>query len=467
MVMVAVVRRTGFEAVATERLEADICEVFGQISAATARVVLMIAEFDVRQAWAGWGCRSAAHWLSWKCGIGMHAAREKLRVGHALAALPLIRGAFERGELSFSQVRSITRIAGPHNEAALVDIARAATAQQLDRLVAATARADKIWDQGFAAVQLAGRSLQAGFDYDNVLYTAKLRLTPDDGRLLTKALTLAAKQLAAERGDLGPEITSEQLHADALIAIASTVLKAGLAEGTGVDDYRSVIFTDQAVIDPNPPQPHHDDCTCTCDDTAAEARAAPRAHLEAGAMLSAETIRRIWCDSTVTRVDEHNGVITFIDEPTRTISAGLRRALKLRDSQCRFPGCCATRIDAHHIRYRSHKGPTTLTNLLSLCRYHHKLVHERGYTVTRHPDGEIRFHNPSGRQLHYGTNLNANNGADALRQTHRNLGIHIEPDTIVGNHCGDKLDMHYAVSVLTKRNAPGTRRHATSNAAHQ
>ncbi|HUP75931.1 MAG TPA: hypothetical protein VM282_23055 [Acidimicrobiales bacterium] len=67
---------------------------------------------------------------------------------------------------------------GPHNEAALVDIARASTAQQLDRLVAATARADKIWDHGFAAAQLAGRSLQTGFDYDNVLYTTNVRLTP-------------------------------------------------------------------------------------------------------------------------------------------------------------------------------------------------------------------------------------------------------------------------------------------------
>ena len=111
------------------------------------------------------------------------------------------------GELSYSQVRSLTRIAGAHNEAALVDIARASTAQQLDRLVAAVARADKIWDQGFAATQLSERSLRAGFDYDAVVYTARLRLTPDDGRLVTNALTLAAKQLAAERGEHGPEVT--------------------------------------------------------------------------------------------------------------------------------------------------------------------------------------------------------------------------------------------------------------------
>jgi hypothetical protein len=61
-----------------------------------------------------------------------------------LAAVPLIRTCFERGELSYSQVRAITRIAGPHNEAALVDIARASTAQQLERLVAATAKSDRI-----------------------------------------------------------------------------------------------------------------------------------------------------------------------------------------------------------------------------------------------------------------------------------------------------------------------------------
>jgi hypothetical protein len=134
-------QRTGLAGIVTERLEAEICELSGHIAAATARLVLMIAEYDRRQGWAEWGCRSAAHWLSWKCGVGVHTAREKLRVGHALAALPVTQTAFERGELSYSQVRSITRVAGAHNEAAFVDIARYSTAQQLDRLVAATVKA--------------------------------------------------------------------------------------------------------------------------------------------------------------------------------------------------------------------------------------------------------------------------------------------------------------------------------------
>ena len=185
--------RIELSGIVTERLEAEICELAGQIAAATARWVLLIAEYDNRKGWAQWGCQSAAHWLSWKCGVGMHAAREKLRVGHALAGLPLMRAAFARGELSYSQVRAITRIAGAHNEGALVEIARSSTANQLERLVAATAKAERIWDDGFAAAQYAERSFLPGFDYDGVMYTAGVRLTPDDGRVLTKALELAAK----------------------------------------------------------------------------------------------------------------------------------------------------------------------------------------------------------------------------------------------------------------------------------
>jgi hypothetical protein len=459
----------GLAEVVTERLEAEICELSGHIAAATARLVLMIAEYDRRQGWADWGCQSAAHWLSWKCGVGVHAAREKLRVGHALAALPLIRAAFERGELSYSQVRAITRIAGPHNEAALVDIARASTAQQLERLVAATAKSDRIWDAGFAAAQLAARSFVSGFDYDHVMYLAKVMLGPDDGGLLTKALQLAVKQIRAERGGQGPETTREQLLADALMVLVSSFLAAGRGEGTGTDDYRAVVFTDDAVV--NPEYPNHPDHAVNvddhddCDDCAGGERSvpeAPRAHLEGGAMLSAETIRRIWCDTTVTRLELRDGVIVEISEPSRVISASLRRALGLRDSQCRFPGCCAKRVDAHHIRYRRHKGPTTLENLLSLCRFHHKLVHEGGYSVGRGADGDLRFYDPRGRQLHNRSELVANDGADALRRTHRNLGIDIGPDTIVGNYCGDRLDMDYAVSVLTRQNVPaGTRGHAS------
>src|SRR5258708_20383005 len=187
----------------------------------------------------------------------MHAAREKLRVGHALSGLPLITAAFARGELSYSQVRAVTRIAGGHNEAALVDIARSSTANQLERLVAATARAERIWDEGFAATQFAERSWRTGFDYDRAMFTATMRLSADDGRIVTKALQLAVKQLAAERAHQGPATTREQLLADALVALASSFLATGLADRPASDEYRTAVFPTDTLVAPDPTRPPH------------------------------------------------------------------------------------------------------------------------------------------------------------------------------------------------------------------
>ena len=289
------------------------------------------------------------------------------------------------------------------------------------------------------------------------MFTAKVRLSADDGRIVTKALQLAAKQLQAERGELGPDTTTEQLLADALVALASSFLATGLAERAASDEYRIVVFADDTIIEPEPaPRDENDDDCCGASDRAQRASQgdAPRAHLDGGTVLSAETIRRIWCDTSITRIELRDGVIVAISEPGQAISAALRRALRLRDGQCRFPGCSAKRIDAHHIRYRRHHGPTTLTNLLSLCRFHHRLIHEGGYTIGRGTNGELRFYDPRGRQLHNRSALVANGGADALRRHHRDLGIDIGPDTIIGNHHGDHLDLAYATSVLTRPNVP-------------
>jgi len=67
----------------------------------------------------------------------LNAAREKVRVAHALKPLPCISAAFASGELSFSKVRALTRIADPENEKELLDLARYATAAQVEKLVRA------------------------------------------------------------------------------------------------------------------------------------------------------------------------------------------------------------------------------------------------------------------------------------------------------------------------------------------
>ena len=98
---------------------------------ATCRWLELVAEFDERGAWAEWGVKSCAHWLSWRCSIGLITARQHVRVAHRLRELPRVRAAFARGELSYCKVRALSRVAMPETEAGLLEIARHATGAQL------------------------------------------------------------------------------------------------------------------------------------------------------------------------------------------------------------------------------------------------------------------------------------------------------------------------------------------------
>ena len=118
-----------------ERLEHQITELCAHLNAATYRLLVLILELDREKPWGAWGLKSCAHWLNWKCGIGLVAAREKVRVAHALAGLPKISKAFARGEVSYSKVRAMTRVGSVDNEDYLLEIARYGTASHVECLV--------------------------------------------------------------------------------------------------------------------------------------------------------------------------------------------------------------------------------------------------------------------------------------------------------------------------------------------
>jgi Domain of unknown function (DUF222) len=120
-----------------ERLEREIGELAAHIHAGTSRWLALVAEFDRREGWADWGCKSCAHWISHTCALGPLAAREHVRVARRLSELPRIRAAFDTGELSYSQVRALSRVATPELEPTLLEIARHATAAQLERTLRA------------------------------------------------------------------------------------------------------------------------------------------------------------------------------------------------------------------------------------------------------------------------------------------------------------------------------------------
>lgn len=121
------------------------------IDVATAQLIELVGEVDAREAWGGPGVTSCAHWLSWSCGLGLVAARAYVRVARALRTLPRVRREFAAGQLSYAKVRAITRVADADSEDDLVDLARASTAAQLERTIAAWRRADDLSNADQAA----------------------------------------------------------------------------------------------------------------------------------------------------------------------------------------------------------------------------------------------------------------------------------------------------------------------------
>ena len=125
------------------------------------------------------------------------------------------------------------------------------------------------------------------------------------------------------------------------------------------------------------------------------------ATLEDGRRVSAETFRRIACDTGLVAVrTDDSGRVLDVGRKTRTIPPAIRRALLVRDRHCRFPGCTHTRwLDSHHITHWAHGGETSLNNLVSLCPWHHRLVHEGGFHLELDASKRPIFRTPDGRRI--------------------------------------------------------------------
>jgi hypothetical protein len=148
------------------RLGDEIAELAAHLDAATARLLALIREFDARGGWAG--CRSCAHWLSWKAGLDLGAAREKVRVARALARLPRLAQALARGELSYSKVRALTRVASPETEDRLLAIGQAGTAAHVEKIVRGWRQMNRRAEAEESAKQHASRALQVYPDEDGM-----------------------------------------------------------------------------------------------------------------------------------------------------------------------------------------------------------------------------------------------------------------------------------------------------------
>ena len=407
-------------AVSTPDLIDQITELAGHLNAAQARWLALIAEFDRRKAWAEWGVKSCAYWLNWKCGLDLGAAREKLRVAHALASLPRIAGSMAAGKLSYSKVRAMTRVADESNEEYFLNIALHGTANHVERLVRSYRRVKESQELTREARQQAGRELRWFHDDDGSL-VIRARLTAESGAVFLKALDVSAETFS------DPVQPRRALRADALVRMSESFLASGPQEHTGGDRQQIVVHVDAETL-------KHDH--------------AGRCELEHGPALAAETARRLSCDaSRLTIIENEQGEPLNVGRKTRTIPPAIKRALNSRDKGCRFPGCSFTRyVDGHHVHHWANGGETRLSNLVTLCRFHHRQVHEGNVVVQILDDGAFRFTRPDGRSFD-------SPAPQATRWTElvANQPILITPQTAVTRWTGEAFDAAQAVDWLLKR----------------
>jgi hypothetical protein len=329
-------------------------------------------------------------------------------------------------------------VATPETEERLLAVGRAGTAEHVERLVRGWRRVDRQAEVREAARQYTSRALHVYQEEDGMV-VIRGRLAPEVGALLLRALEAGRDALHERtrhhddtRDDDAPTMAQQQ--ADALALLAETALHHGLDPGAPGERYQVVVHVDAPVL-ADPDQPG-------------------QSVLEDGVGVSAETSQRLACDASrvVMRHDEEGRVLE-ISARTRTIPPALRRALQHRDRGCRFPGCGLRFTQGHHVRHWARGGPTMLSNLVLLCRRHHRAVHEEGYSVDRQVDGTLQFRRPDGQLLPEAPPPVAVPGdpMHVLEAANGARGLHLHARTVCADWLGEPFDVGWAIDVLHPR----------------
>ncbi|UNX53217.1 HNH endonuclease [Georgenia sp. TF02-10] len=374
----------------------------------------------------GWGTgqdRDFADWRSRTTGGGRGAATGELVVAEGMAEIPALQDAVARGELGLEHAKALARVrqgaSGPVKEAlsgdvgaelvekgkglSAPDLAREArrVAAQID---AAAAQADfeAVWQRRSVTTRRSGGAA-----------TGQWVLDPVSGAVVATALDAIV-------GVPGKEDTRtrEQRLADALVTMASRVLQVGAdLNGAQVRPHLAVVVQEetwaattahrraQEAADQGAAfgltTPHHEDDDTGC----VRVRPALPAvvglpdvapgELEDGTVVPLGELGRLLCDCEATRVVlDAASVVLDVGQSQRTYTGELRRAVTTRDRRCRWPGCTvrASWCEVHHVRWWSHGGATSVANGMTLCSFHHHVLHAQHVLVVPGGEGFAFYH---------------------------------------------------------------------------
>ena len=374
------------EAPAADELIAIADGLHAMIGDETRRLFAIFLAIDRSDAWASDGARDMTHWISMRYGVSSWKADRWLKAARALESLPITASALSAGTLDVDKAAELARFARPETEASLVTWARTVSAGAIRRRAELETRRA----EDDSSTVDAERRLRWWLTDEGRRLELMAELPAAEGALVVGAIERMAADLPEVFG-VDRHDTREARRADALVSLC-TGTTTGRAGGGGDARPHVVVHAPlEALTAPLDRAPN----------------ALLGGHGVAGlddGVIGAPVLRRLACDARFEVVlEDARGEPLSLGRRTREPSAAIAKAVRRRDRECRFPSCGARRhTDLHHVTWWSRGGRTDVANLLLLCGFHHRLVHEHGWGVRRSEAGEVTWLRPDGTIHHPG-----------------------------------------------------------------
>jgi hypothetical protein len=320
------------------------------------------------------GTATAATWISRTCNMSVTSAADRLRVGEQLESLPKVAAALSSGEIGYQSASLLCHLRDwlgdkreLFDEDEMLGYARDYSVFNLRKLCNGAKHAadpDRFFEE--AEADYSRRRLHISLMPDGT-YAVDGVLSPECGA----AAKTAFDPLSRRRGPEDDRSGGQRTH-DAFAEVLHHAMDQGtLPRRNGVRPHVTVTTTLEALKGEV---------------------GVPPTDMEFSLPISSKTMERIACDCTMSRVLLADSMVMDVGRATRVTSAPRRRALRVRDKGCRFPGCDrpVNWTSAHHIVFWGRGGTNHIGNEVLLCHYHHRLVHEGGWQVIK-AGREFRF----------------------------------------------------------------------------
>ena len=355
----------------TERLDV----LFAQMAVVAGEIVVLLGEVERSQSFREEGATSIGSWVTERFGVASSTARSLAHVGEKIADLPHLMGALCAGEVSLDKVRTVTDVATPENDQELCEEAQRCSVRELADVARSRAR-----DPRTSALTSAEQYQRRFLRFNDQFRTVTAQLPAESYAEAKACLETRAKEVPSEG-----ETPWDHRLCDAYMDVIRTSGGGDSGQRANTNPYFVVVHVPlEALVDRDAGE---------TTELAGE--------LERDGLISAEVVHKIACGATIAvAVDDDVGHTMYEGRARRFPTATQRREVRRRDRHCRFPGCTnVTFADVHHIVAWKRDGGTDLDNLALMCRYHHGVVHKKGWSMSGNANEELTIVGPSGRVM--------------------------------------------------------------------